>query len=320
MNVLITGGDGFLGRALAARLRDGRRFGSLRRLTLLGLEFDTPSEDVRARQITGSITDSAVIADALSPPPDLVFHLAAVTSGEAEARFDAGLRVNVNGTISLLEALREQRQNAVVLFPSTIAVFGPPYPARVDDDTWPVPALSYGAEKLACEVLVAEYTRRGWLQGRSVRLPSIVARPAMRTGAASAFTSELIRELASGRSFVSPVSPHATHWLMSMPRGIENLLHAATLPPEAFGPRRVLTLPAVHVSTTNLVAAIARRCGSDVLSRISYVPQAALDRTFGSFPPLVTAAAESAGFTGDGDADTLVDNALSGLETWRIRA
>ena len=312
MNVLITGGDGFLGRWLAARLLHDRRFGGLERLTLVGLEFETPEGD-RIRRITGSITDPAVIAEALSPAPDLVFHLAAVTSGQAEARFDEGLRVNVNGTIALLEAVREQGRNPVLLFPSTIAVFGPPYPAVVDDNTWPVPVMSYGAEKLACEVLVAEYTRRGWLQGRSVRLPSIVARPAMRTGAASAFSSALIRELGSGRSYVCPVSPHATHWLMSMPRCIDNLLHGATLPSDAFGPRRVLTLPAVHVTTSALVAAIADRYGSDVLSRVSYAPDATLDVTFGSFPPLVTAAAESAGFTGDGDPATLVENALAGL-------
>jgi nucleoside-diphosphate-sugar epimerase len=173
--------------------------------------------------------------------------------------------------------------------------------------------MSYGAEKLACEVLIAEYTRRGWLQGRSVRLPSIVARPAMRTGAASAFSSELIRELGSGRAYVCPVSPHATHWLMSMPRCVENLLHGAMLPSDAFGPRRVLTLPAVHVSTTALVAAIADRCGSAVLSRITYSPNPTLDMTFGSFPLLLTPGAESAGFTGDGDPRTLVDNALQGL-------
>jgi nucleoside-diphosphate-sugar epimerase len=183
----------------------------------------------------------------------------------------------------------------------------------VDDDTWPLPVWSYGAEKLACEVLIAEYTRRGWLQGRAVRLPSIVARPPMRTGAASAFSSELIRELASGRSYVCPVSSEATHWLMSMPCCLDNLLHAATLSSNHFGPRRVVTLPAVHVTTKVLVAAIARRFGSDVLSRISYSPNAALESTFGSFPPLMTAAAEAAGFRGDGDPDTLVKNAVAGF-------
>src|SRR5471030_193723 len=143
MNVLITGGDGFLGRSLAARVLSDARFSRLQQLTLVGLEFETPSDDDRVRLITGSITEPAVIAEALSPPPDLVFHLAAVTSGDAEARFDVGLRVNVNGTIALLEAVREQRRGATLLFPSTIAVFGPPYPSLVDDNTWPVPVMSY---------------------------------------------------------------------------------------------------------------------------------------------------------------------------------
>jgi nucleoside-diphosphate-sugar epimerase len=205
-----------------------------------------------------------------------------------------------------------------VVFPSTIAVFGPPYPALVDDRTWPVPALSYGAEKLMGEILLAEYTRRGWLRGRSVRLPSIVARPPIRTGAASAFSSELIRELASGRTYVCPVSPDATHWLMSRPCCVDNLLHAGQLPPTSFGPRLVLTLPAVHVSTRQLVEAIAERCGTDVLSRIRYAPSPSLEANFGSFPPLSTAQAEAAGFMSDANVEMLLERALATLAEYSV--
>jgi nucleoside-diphosphate-sugar epimerase len=314
MNVLITGGDGFIGRALAVSLCNDLRFrDTLRKLTIVGLEFDGLPPDPRAQHLVGSIADGAALDRALASPPDLVFHLAAVTSGQAEKEFGLGLRVNVGGTIALFEALRQQQRNPTVVFPSTIAVFGPPYPDVVDDGTWPVPALSYGAEKLMGEILLADYTRRGWLQGRSVRLPSIVARPPIRTGAASAFSSELIRELSSGRTYTCPVSPNATHWLMSRPCCIENLLHASQLQSTLFGPRFVLTLPAVRVSTRELVEAIAQRCGNGVLSRVRYAPDRSLEANFGSFPPLSTPLADAARFRSDGNVETLLKHALATL-------
>jgi nucleoside-diphosphate-sugar epimerase len=190
-------------------------------------------------------------------------------------------------------------------------VFGPPYPSVVDDDTWPVPALSYGAEKLACEVLLADYTRRGLLQGRVVRLPSIVARPRMRVGAASAFSSEIIRELARGESYVCPVSATATHWLMSLERCLDALLHAATLPASVFGPRLVVNLPPVHCTTDDLVRAVADRHGAGVLARVRYEPDPRLEAIFGAFPPMCTPRADAAGFAGDGTVAALVERAIA---------
>jgi nucleoside-diphosphate-sugar epimerase len=311
LDVLITGGDGFIGRRLAGRLREDPRFGSaVRRIALVGLEFESGASNPNDRHITGSITSHEILDAALTHPPDLVFHLAAVTSAAAERNFALGLEVNLDGTIGLFERLRQQPRPPVVVFPSTIVVFGPPYPPVVDDETWPVPVMSYGAQKLICEVLLADYTRRGLLQGRAVRLAPIVARPSMRTGAASAFSSELIRELASARPYVCPVSPDARHWLMSLPCCVDNLLLAAQLPAEAFGPRGVVTLPVVHATTEEIVEAIGRQFGHDARSLVSYKPDPVLDANFGSFPPLSTSRARAAGFKDDGDIDRLVRNAM----------
>jgi nucleoside-diphosphate-sugar epimerase len=311
LDVLITGGDGFIGRRLAGRLRDDPHFGSaVRRITLVGLEFEGQASHREDQHITGSITNHEILDAALAQPPDLVFHLAAVTSAAAEKNFATGLQVNVGGTIGLFERLRQQPRAPIVVFPSTIVVFGPPYPPVVDDETWPVPVMSYGAQKLMCEVLLADYTRRGLLHGRSLRLAPIVARPPMRTGAASAFSSALIRELASGRSYVCPVSPDARHWLMSLPCCVDNLLLAARLPAEAFGPRCVVTLPVVYATTREIVDAIARQFGHDTRSLVSYEPDPALDANFGSFPPLSSPRATAAGFRDDGDVDRLVRNAM----------
>lgn len=311
-HVLITGADGFIGRNLAARmLANPRVVPGLERLTLAGLDFDRQYDDPRVEVVAGDLGDNQTIARAVQHAPDLVFHLAAVTSAHAERDFERGLQVNTIATLKVLEALRQQERGATVVFPSTIAVFGPPYPAVVDDDTWPVPALSYGAEKLACEVLIADYTRRGLLQGRVVRLPSIVARPRMRVGAASAFSSEIIRELARGESYVCPVSATATHWLMSLERCLDGLLRAAELPAAAFGPRLVLNLPPVHCTTDDLVRAVAARYGADVRSRVRYEPDARLEAVFGQFPPMRTPCAEAAGLLGDGTVEALVERAIA---------
>jgi nucleoside-diphosphate-sugar epimerase len=170
--------------------------------------------------------------------------------------------------------------------------------------------LSYGAQKLIGEVLAEDYHRRGWIRSRSVRLPGIVARPAQRTGQLSAFMSDIIRELSAGRPFACPVPADSTTWLMSVPRVIDNLLHAALMPASACGETRVWTLPALHSSMAELVAAIAEVHGSAVLGRVSYGSNPALEANFGRYPPLRTPAADAAGFKHDGDLPSLVRRAL----------
>jgi len=195
------------------------------------------------------------------------------------------------------------------VFASTIAVFGA-MPALVGDDTLPRPVMTYGTQKLMSEVLVADFSRRGWVDGRSVRLPGVLARPPARTGQLSAFMSDIIRELAAGRAFTCPTSSGATTWASSLPCVIENLLHAATLPASALESHRTFTLPTLRFSMEQLVEAIAAMHGERVKTLVSFEPNEAIEALFGRFPLLETPAADAAGFRSDIDLATLVRRAV----------
>jgi nucleoside-diphosphate-sugar epimerase len=321
MHVLITGANGFIGRALTRRLLNEAAIPSglapIDRLTLVDLGFegaDTP----RVRRLSGSIGDPAVVARAFDTPVDLLFHLASIPGGAAEQNFDLGRQINLNATFDLLEASRAQavgsERPVTFVFASSIAVLGSPLPAWVDDATPLRPTLSYGAQKLIGEVMAEDYHRRGWIRSRSVRLPGIVARPPQRTGQLSAFMSDIIRELSAGRPFACPVAADSTTWLMSVPRVVDNFLHAALMPASACRETRVWTLPALHSSMSQLVEAIAEVHGSEVLGRVSYGSNPSLEANFGRYPPLRTPAADAAGFAHDGDLPSLVRRALEPLD------
>jgi nucleoside-diphosphate-sugar epimerase len=200
----------------------------------------------RVRRLPGSIADPKVLAQAFEEPVDVVFHLASIPGGMAEQQYELAREVNLDATVRLLEAARAQTlatsKPVTFVFASTIAVFGSPLPAEVDDATPLKPKLTYGAQKLVGEILLEDFHRRGWIQGRAVRLPGIVARPPQRTGQLSAFLSDIIRELAAGNSYACPVAADSTTWLMSLPCIVDNLLHAAVMGPEACRDSRVWTL------------------------------------------------------------------------------
>jgi D-erythronate 2-dehydrogenase len=318
MNLLITGANGFVGKALTSRLLSEATalpagLGPVGRLTLMDLRFEGP-EVPRVRRLSGSIADPALLARAFDTPVDVVFHLASVPGGLAEQNYELGRQVNIDATLRLLETAHAQTAASmkppVFVFASSIAVLGSPLPATVDDATPRRPKLSYGAHKLIGEILLEDFNRRGWVDGRSVRLPGIVARPPQRSGLLSAFMSDIIRDLAEGRSYQCPISADSTTWLMSVPCIVDNLLHAATLPAAECGATRVWTLPALRSSMAELVEAIAEVYGQDVLERVSYRSDSALEANFGRYPPLTTAAADAAGFRHDGDLPTLVRRAL----------
>jgi len=320
MNWLITGADGFIGRALSQRLlaqKGPEAAGAAPRLTLLDLAFEGP-EPASVRRITGSIADPKVIAEAFAAPVDVVFHLASIPGGMAEQKYELAREVNLDATLALLEAARTQAlatsKPLTFVFASTIAVLGAPLPPEVDDATPLRPKLSYGAHKLIGEILLEDFNRRGWLRGRAVRLPGIVARPPQRTGQLSAFLSDIIRELSAGRTYACPVAAGSTTWLMSLPCVLDNLLHAASLSEAACRDSRIWTLPALRMSMAQLVEAIAEVHGSEVLRRVSYGSNPELEANFGRYPPLHTPAAEAAGFRHDGDLATLVRRALSPVD------
>jgi D-erythronate 2-dehydrogenase len=318
MNLLITGANGFIGRALTSRLLSKAPappagLGPFGRLTLIDLGFEGP-EVPGVRRLHGSIGDPAVLARAFDTPVDVLFHLASIPGGMSEQHYELARQVNLDATLNLLEAARAQAigtsKPVTVVFASSIAVLGSPLPALVDDTTPLHPTLSYGAHKLIGEILIEDFNRRGWINGRSIRLPGIVARPPQRTGQLSAFLSDIIRDLAAGLSYACPVSADSTTWLMSTDCVVDNLIHAATMSSDACRATRVWTLPALRASMTQLVAAIAGVYGSEVLGRVTYGSNPALEANFGRYPPLTTPAAEAAGFAHDGDLAALVRRAL----------
>jgi nucleoside-diphosphate-sugar epimerase len=313
MNVLITGANGFIGRALTRRVLDVE-FGPASRVTLLDLTL-AAIDDPRVRLLPGSFGDAQVLNLAFDSPVDIIFHLASVPGGTAEQQYELGRQVNLDDTLALLEKVRTQAlvvgKSPVFVFASSIAVLGAPLPARVDDTTAPNPQLTYGVHKWVGEILLQDFQRRGWARARCLRLPGIVARPPLATGHVSAFMSDIIRELCAGRSFACPVSAESTTWLMSVPSVVENLMHAAKLSNSLCGDRCVWTLPALRSSMAELVDAIAAIHGEDVLRRVTYQSNPALEANFGRHPPLFTPAADSVGFHHDGDLRTLVQRALS---------
>jgi D-erythronate 2-dehydrogenase len=317
VHVVVTGAAGFLGRALAQRLISDRSLGGrpIRQITLMDLAFEGAAAE-GIHYLAGDIGDTAWLEAALGGQTiDTLFHLASIPGGAAERDYPLAKRVNLNATQALLELGQRQAERGgrapVVVFASSIAVFGD-MPAEVNDDTPLRPQLSYGTQKLIGELLVDDFSRRGWVDGRAVRIPGVLARPPARTGQLSAFLSDIIRELAAGRAFDCPMGPHATTWASSLPCVVEQLLHAAAISGALLGSRRALTLPTLRFTMAELVDAVARvhRCPAQALVR--YQPHAATEALFGRFPPLDTARAAGAGFQRDTDLDDLVRRALPG--------
>jgi len=309
-HVLVTGAGGYIGRALSDALARQLAMGAISRLTLLDFSVQGLPEAIGIRALAGDLCDPAVRDAATSPQVDLVFHFAGITSRAAEEQFELGLQVNVGHTMALFERLRQQQHAPVVVYASSVGVFGIPVPARVDDDTAPAPTLSYGAQKRMMEILLADYSRRGWLDGRAVRLPSVVARPPVGGKSMSSFASDLIREPAEGRPYACPIAPEGTMWLLSLPACVGHLLQAAALPAAVLPPQRVWNLPALRLSAAEVVEALCRRFGPELAQRITYAPHPAMQAQLACWPPLETAVAQRLGMVGDGDADKLIARAL----------
>jgi nucleoside-diphosphate-sugar epimerase len=303
MRVLVTGAGGFVGRHLV-RAMSGRFEVTAVDANLSAL---TPSPSLRLCE--GDLADARVRQAALAGGIDGVVHLAAVPGGAAEADPALSRRVNIDATLDLLDACAAAGSAPRVVFASTIAVFGEPLPEGGVDDATPVaPRLIYGAHKAMMESWVAALSRRGAIDGMSLRLPGIIARPAGPSGLKSAFMSDLFHALRAGRGFIAPVSPSGTLWLMSVRRCAENLMHALTLESARLPPSRTLTLPALHLSMADLVSAVAAHCGASS-GLVTYEPDAALQAAFAAQPALATPLADGCGFRHDGTVESLVAHA-----------
>jgi len=302
--IIVTGADGFVGRVLVARLvAEGARVVGVDRAL-------QPRPGMEA--ICGDLTDAAVLHRAFTDGCDAVIHLATVPGGAAEQDPAAARRTNVEATMALAEIAAKSGQCPKFIFASSIAVFGAPLPADGVDDTTPLaPHMLYGAHKAMIEQWVATLSRRGEIDGLSLRLPGIVARPAAASGMKSAFMSDVFHAVRAGTPFVSPVSPDATMWILSVQAAAAALAQALH-PMMPLPLTRAITLPALRVSMRALVDEIARQCGRDP-GVVSYRPDAALEAAFGTQPALSTAAADRLGFVHDGTLEQLVAAALTTL-------
>jgi len=316
MKILVTGGAGFLGQQLIARLLAAGRVrldddtGPREEPVTRIVCFDPSAgaiDDPRVENRTGDITDPARVRSLVDRDTGLVVHLAAVVSGTAEADFDLGLRVNLDGTRALLDACRAAGHSPRLLFASSIAVFGGTLPAVVTDATTPTPQGSYGIQKLIGELLVQDCSRKGFIDGRAVRVPTVVVRPGRPNGAASGFASGIIREPLAGLEAVLPVPPETEMWVASPRTVVSMLLHAIALPPAAWGWHRSLNLPGLTVSMAEEIAALRAVAGEAVVARIRPQPDEAVIRLVRSWAGRFdTARADAMGFAADPDFESIV--------------
>jgi nucleoside-diphosphate-sugar epimerase len=274
LHILILGAAGMVGRKLTEKLlSDGHLGGKdITRMTLQ--DVVAPAKPANAALpisvVTSDFADSHTAAPLLAHRPDVIFHLAAIVSGEAEAEFEKGYRINLDGTRYLIDAIRAVGggYKPRLVFTSSIAVFGAPFPDKIGDEFFHTPLTSYGTQKSICEMLIADYTRKGFMDGIGIRLPTICVRPGTPNKAASGFFSNIIREPLAGKEAVLPVGEDVRHWHASPRSAVGFLLHAGTMDLAAMGARRNLSMPGMSVTVGEQIAALERVAGKGVIARI----------------------------------------------------
>ncbi len=320
MHVLILGAAGMVGRKLTERLCaqtmiDGR---AITAMTLFDIvEPARPDARWPVSTPAGDLSDRDQIEKLLLHKPDIIFHLAAVVSGEAEQDFDKGYRINLDGTRLLFDVIRERDYYPRVVFTSSIAVFGAPFPEVIDDEFLSAPLTSYGAQKACSELLLNDYTRKGVFDGISIRLPTIVIRPGKPNLAASGFFSNILREPLVGEEAVLPVSRDVRHWMASPQSAAGFLTHAAALDLQRLGDRRALTMPGVAATVGDMIEALERVAGAGRAALIREEPDEAIMRIVNYWPREFNAArALELGFEADESLDAIIqshiDNELGG--------
>ncbi len=314
MKIAITGAAGLIGRKLTERLvadgtLNGRPIAHMLLMDILepavpevaggsDIVFDTQAVDISAQGAYDRLA---------SLKPDVVFHLAAIVSGEAELDFDKGYRINLDGTRALYDTVRQGGFNPRLVFTSSIAVFGAPFPDAIDDDFHSTPLTSYGAQKAMGELMLSDLTRKGMLDGIGIRLPTIVVRPGKPNKAASGFFSGILREPLMGQRAVCPVSADVMHWMASPRSAVGFLIHAAGLDGARIGPRRNLTMPGIAVTVGEMVESLGRVAGSEPVNRIDWEPDEFISGIVAGWPRNFDAArAAELGFTAEQDMDSII--------------
>lgn len=312
MRILITGAAGMVGRKLIARLaKDGMLRG--KKITALDLHDVVtpqapalPGVDVSIH--TGDLSETGAAAKLVASRPDAIFHLAGIVSGEAEANFDLGYRVNLDGTRALFDAVRLAAFAPRLVFTSSIAVFGAPFPDVIPDEFHPTPLTSYGTQKQMSEALLADYTRRGFFDGIGIRLPTICVRPGKPNKAASSFFSGIIREPLAGQEAILPVPRSVLHTHASPRSAVNFLIHAAEIDGDKVGPRRNLTMPGVAVTVGEQIDALERIAGAEVVKRIREQPDETIWAIVKGWPTRFEARrARELGFKAEASFDEIIN-------------
>ena len=311
MHILITGAAGMLGRKLAERLvAQGELSGRpVTRLILQDIVAPATegSAETAVLPLAGDISDPLVTERLVSEKPDIIFHLAAIVSGEAETDFDKGYRINLDATRNLFEAVRLASYGPRVVFASSIAVFGAPFPDPIPDDYHLTPLTSYGTQKAVGELLLADYSRRGIFDGIGLRLPTVCVRPGTPNRAASGFFSGIIREPLKGEPAALPVSDSVRHWFASPRAAIGFLLRGATMDLSGLGNRPNLTMPGLSATVADEIEALRRAAGDKAVALIRREPDELVARIVGGWPRRFDASrAQALGFAADDSFDAII--------------
>lgn len=288
MRILVIGGAGMVGRKLIERLAREGRLGASPITALTAHDVVAPARIDAPFPIEARVSDLSVPGEAaalLADRPDVIFHLAAIVSGEAEMDFEKGYRINLDGTRFLFDAVRAiEGYCPRLVFTSSIAVFGAPFPEAIGDDFFHTPLTSYGTQKAICELLLADYSRRGFFDGVGIRLPTICVRPGKPNKAASGFFSSIIREPLAGQEAVLPVSDEVMHWHASPRSAAGFLIHAALLDAAPLGARRNFTMPGLAVTVGEQIEALRRVAGDKAVARIRRAPDPVIEGIVAGWP------------------------------------
>lgn len=311
MHILITGAAGMIGGRIAERFLHDGRIGrrEITKLTLsdVVLPAAEPNGNTAVLPIVGDLSDRTVARRLVAEKPDVIIHLAAIVSGEAEADFDRGYAVNFDGVRHLFEAVREENYRPRVIYASSIAVFGAPFPEPIPDDFHLMPLTSYGTQKAVGELLLNDYTRRGFFDGIGLRLPTICVRPGRPNRAASSFFSSIIREPLNGEAAVLPVSEAVRHWHASPRAAVGFFLRAAEMDLAPLGPRRCLTMPGVSVTVGQQIEALRQIAGEEAVKLIRHEPDPVVERIVAGWPTSFDATrARELGFAADDGFDAII--------------
>ncbi len=308
MRILVIGAAGMVGRKLTARLVGPDTPFPAVDLTLADVVAPEPPQGVEAQTRTVDLSEPGEAERLVADRPDLIFHLAAIVSGEAEADFEKGYRVNLDGTRALFEAIRRQADyKPRLVFTSSVAVFGAPFPDAIGDEFFTTPLTSYGTQKAIGELLLADYSRRGFMDGIGIRLPTICVRPGKPNKAASGFFSNILREPLVGQEAVLPVSEQVRHWYASPRAAVGFLLHAATMDLAPLGWRRTLSMPGLSATVGDEIEALRRVAGERAVRLIRREPDPAIERIVAGWPQRFDASrAEALGFSAERSFDEII--------------